>query len=86
MHDMEPPLLVRAWGFLWGCKGLTKVDLSPIGNVKKVGNHSLTSCYSLTRIDLAPLDAIDAIPDGFLHGCRGLTEVDLSPLVNVSEV
>ena len=75
-------------GFLYECRNLREVDLSPFTNVKIVGSHFLSGCTSacMKSIDLTPLRAVEVLPLGFLHECSGLEKVDLSPLVNLREV
>jgi hypothetical protein len=73
-------------GLLMGCSGLTRIDLSPLSQVTKVGFYFLSGCSGLTSIDLGPLKNVTEVGHAFLQGCSRLTGIDLSPLSNVTKV
>ena len=77
--------VVPSW-FLYNCRVMRCLDLSPLVNLREVGDYFLGGCSGLSSINLEPLRAIEVISSAFLFGCSGLQEVDLSPLVNVREV
>ena len=72
--------------FFSTCKSLKSVDLTPLRNVRVLGERFLNGCAGLTSIDLRPLAVVEVIQRGFLQGCRGLKEVDFSPLTNLRDV
>ena len=74
------------YGFMYDCCSLSRVDLSPLLNVREVEGAFLMGCSGLTSIDLSPLRVLDKVPNSFLSNCCGLKEVDFSPLVHVKEV
>ena len=69
--------------FLSNCSSFEEADLSPLVNLREVGDHFLRGCSSIKSIDLTPLRDVEVLPFRFLFGCSSLEEVDLSPLVNV---
>ena len=65
---------------------ISEINLSPLSNVKKIGNQFLYNCKNLTKIDLSPLSKIEEIGYYFLSSCSHLTTIDLSPLSNVKKI
>ena len=61
------------------------MNLSPLVNLREVGDYFLGLCTSMKSIDLTPLQAVEVLPSGFLYGCS-IEKVDLSPLVNLRKV
>lgn len=70
--------------FLYGCRGLTSVDLTPLSHIRRVPEGFLTGCCGLREIDLTPLSQILAVGCDFLFGCHGLRAIDLSPVSHVT--
>ena len=69
--------------FLTGCQSLEVIDLSPLANLRAVGEYFMSGCTSMKSIDLAPLRAVEVLPYGFLYDCISLRDIDLSPLMRV---
>jgi len=61
--------------FLWGCSGLTSVDLSSLSQVTTIGHHFLYGCSGLTSADLSSLSHVANIGIHFMGGCIGLRSV-----------
>ena len=62
---------------------IKEIDLSPLSNLKSIGDFFLFNCSALTSIDLRPLSNIKSIENSFLLSCHGLTSIDLSHLSNL---
>ena len=71
--------------FLSG-SSLTRLDLSAVSCVTKVGGGFLYGCTTLTSIDLSGMSKVMHIGSYFLHSCEGLTTLGLSPLGNLTEI
>ena len=71
--------------FLYGCVGLTSIDLSPFtSSVQDVGTFFMWQCSGITpTIDVSPLANANIIKGRFLAECAGLVFMDLSPLARV---
>ncbi len=72
--------------FLYGCSGLTSLDLSGLSNVTKIGKKFLFRCNGLTSLDLSGLSNVTKIGKKFLSACPNLRKLDLSPLSKVTEI
>jgi hypothetical protein len=71
---------------LYGCSGLTSLDLSALNKVTHIGWHFLDGCSGLTSLDLSGLSNVTQIGFNFLGSCSGLTSLDLSPLSKVTHI
>ena len=69
--------------FLFGCDGLTSLDLTPLAHFTRGGDGFLHNCRGLTKLDLTPLAHLTSVGDGFLLGCAAL---DLMPLAHFTRV
>jgi len=65
---------------------ITSIDLSPLSNVKSIGDYFMEGCTDLTSIDLSELSKVESIGYNFMNDCPKLTSIDLSPLSNVIEI
>ena len=61
-----------------GWTSLTRLDLSAVSTVTRIGNSFLAQCTSLTAVDLSSLNSLEHIGHSFLKNCSSLTAVDLS--------
>ena len=66
-------------GFLYGCKCLRILDLSPLSNIRFLPEGFLCYCSGLETINLAPL-CDTHVSSWFLFGCERITSLDVSPL------
>ena len=64
-------------GFLWS-GSLTRLDLSAVSFVTRIGDRFLEECTSLTSIDLSGLSNVTRIGSYFLDGCTSLTNRGLA--------
>ena len=67
-------------------RSFTRLDLSAVSTVTRIGNFFLHSCNSLTTIDLSSLTSLTHIGGQFLAGCSTLKGLDLSSLRNVTHI
>ena len=72
-------------GFLVG-SSLTRLDLSAVSFVTRIGYAFLSKCTSLTSVDLSGLSNVTVIGGRFLRGCNSLTTLDLTPFNNVTDI
>ena len=70
---------------LYGCTGITSVDLSSLQTVDSFGaNNMLYGCTGITSVDLSSLQSVGTYGlQSVLCGCTGITSVDLSSLQSV---
>jgi hypothetical protein len=66
--------------FLYGCSGLTQLDLGPLAQVTVVQGFFLYGCSGLTSLDLGPLSQVTVVQRCFLDGCHSLDAVDNPPM------
>ena len=81
------PLLRAVKGsFLFGCSGLSTLDLAALSKVTSVGDYVLRDCSGLTTLDVSGLVNVTHIGNSFMQCCSGLTTLDLAALTNVTSV
>ena len=61
--------------FLYQCKNITQIDLSPFVNVTTIGKNFMETCESLQAIDLRPLSKVSTIGENFLAYTTNLRSV-----------
>ena len=64
-------------------ENIDSLDLSPLLQLKSLGNGFMNGSKSLTSIDLSYLSQIKSIGDGFMDSCENLISIDLT---NLSEL
>ena len=69
--------------FLEG-SSLTRLDLSAVSTVTRIGGNFLSGCSSVTALDLSSLTTVTHIGYNFLSRCKSLTAVDLSSLDSIT--
>ena len=72
--------------FLFGCTGLTNIDLSALSNVTYIGSHFLCYCAGLANINLSALSNVTCVGSHFLGYCTGLANINLSARSNITHI
>ena len=77
LHYQNPFRVLTSIGynFLYGCSGLTSVDLSSLSQVTTIEDYFLYECRGLTSVDLSALSHVTMVGIFFLRGCTGLRTV-----------
>eukprot|EP00658_Telonema_sp_P-2_P085221 TRINITY_DN9673_c0_g1_i1.p2 TRINITY_DN9673_c0_g1~~TRINITY_DN9673_c0_g1_i1.p2 ORF type:complete len:125 (+),score=30.72 TRINITY_DN9673_c0_g1_i1:145-519(+) len=79
-------------GFLWGCSGLTELDLTPLSNLQEFPKNFFLAGCGFTTLDLSPLTKVRKLSELFLFNNKSLTTIILPPsitkvlsLIHISE-
>ena len=68
--------------FLFNCRHISSIDLSPLHNITVVASYFLAGCSNIASIDLSPFANVETISSGFLYCCVGILALDLTPFSN----
>ena len=66
--------------FLFGCQGLTQLDLTGLSYIRVLGTDSFVQCHALTYADFSSWTNIEAIGTHFLFSCNSLVEVNMGKI------
>jgi len=64
----------------------TTIDLSPLFNIRVIGDYFLSGEKNIRRLNLSPLSNVTTISTNFLSSCNSLETLDISPLSNVTTI
>ena len=62
---------------------ITTIDLSPLVQIKSIGDGFMRNCEKLLNIDLSTLSKLESIGNNFMNNCERLTSIKLSNLKSI---
>ena len=72
--------------FLYGCYGLTNLNLSGLSKITSIGDGFLYACIKLPSVDLSSMTLLSKIPSNFLDCCEELKEVKFPKLDFITSI
>ena len=65
---------------------LKTIDLTPLENIRSIGNNFMYFCTELETINLEPLSNVKSIGNNFMSYCESLENIDLTCLSKVTSI